>query len=171
MAFPAFGVTVPEAFLACCVRVVHLLAQDEESAQRPGCSFGSVLGRVRDVGFRLCYHYGARASRVLRKHSDALQRYGKSFSGGTCGADGNRTNPPVFSCRWPRSMRYPQARPGRLDLRQLPEAVLAEAIDRHTVDSLGRVGSELPVEYRPGQPFRSIEAERPVGEPQVEIEA
>ena len=65
-AFPAFGVTEPEAFLARWMCVVHLLAQNEESAQRPGCSRGSILGWVRDVGFRLCSHYGTRVSRLHR---------------------------------------------------------------------------------------------------------
>ena len=67
-AFPASGVTEPEAFLARWMCVVHLFAQNEEPAQRPGCPLGSILGWVRDVGFRLCSHYGTRVSRLHRKH-------------------------------------------------------------------------------------------------------
>ncbi len=44
------------------------------------------------------------------RRSCATLSYVTSVRGGICGADGSRTNAPVFSCRWPRSMRY--SRPG-----------------------------------------------------------
>ena len=88
MAFPAFGVTVPEAFLARRMCVVHLLAQDEEPTQRPSCPLGWLRVRVFDVGFRLC-HGSYSASRI----------------GGIAGFEGSRITAPVFSWRWPLSIR------------------------------------------------------------------
>ena len=52
---PAARVAIPEAFLARRIGLVDLLAQDEESAQRPGGPLGYVLGRVLDVGFGFCH--------------------------------------------------------------------------------------------------------------------
>ena len=45
------------------------------------------------------------------RRSCATLSYVTSVRGGICGADGSRTKAPVFSCRWPRSMRY--SRPGQ----------------------------------------------------------
>ena len=132
MAFPAFGVTEPEAFLARWMGVVHLLAQDEEPAQRPGCPLGWLRGRVLDVGFRFCHgHYSA--SRI----------------GGIGGADGSRINAPGFSCRWPRSMRY--SRPGQASLIffNSRRQSLRKILDGAVVTRLGRIHTKLPVERRP----------------------
>ena len=65
-------------FLARRIGGVHLLAQDEEPAQRPGCPFGCVLGWVRDVGFWLCHR---NRSSHPRRSTTALWR---STPGASC---------------------------------------------------------------------------------------
>ena len=109
--FQRSGLAEPEAFLARWLCVVHLLAQNEEPAQRPGCSRGGILDWVRDVGFRFCSHSGTRVSRLQQKHRHlaAILGYGTRVSGGIAGVDGNRTNAPLFSPRLPRSIRYSKA--------------------------------------------------------------
>ena len=68
----------PEAFLARRIGGVHLLARDEEPAQRPGCPLGCVLGWVRDVGFWLCHR---NRSSHPRRSTTALWR---STPGASC---------------------------------------------------------------------------------------
>ena len=64
-----------------------------------------------------------------------------------------------------------KARPGYVDLLQLPETVLPEVLNGALVFPIGRVRAELPVEHRPRQPHRSIQAERAVDQPHVQVKA
>ena len=64
-----------------------------------------------------------------------------------------------------------QVRPRALDLLQLAETVFAEIVHGVCIARLGRVYAELPVEQRPREPQRALERERPVGEPQVQVES
>ena len=89
--------------------VVHLLAQGEEPAQRPGCSLegASWVGSVMWVfGFVPILELGclasSRSTAALRRSLATETR----VSGGIAGVDGNRTNAPLFSPRLPRSIRY-----------------------------------------------------------------
>ena len=59
-AFPAFGVTETNAFLARRIGVVHHCGLvEEDPTQREGCPLGSIPAWVLDVGFRLCHESAA----------------------------------------------------------------------------------------------------------------
>ena len=134
-AFPAFGVTEPEAFLARWMCVVHLLAQYEEPAQCPGCPRGSILGWVRDVGFRLCSHYGTRVSRLHRKHRRLAAILGEPRLRNELQERDRRRG---WQQNQPATLFVPAAalnpvlevRPRNLDLLQLPEGSLYENLER-----------------------------------------
>ena len=64
-----------------------------------------------------------------------------------------------------------QVRPGVLDFFQLAETVRAEGVYGAPVTSLGRIRAELPVELRPRDAERAREVERPIDEPQIQVEA
>ena len=64
-----------------------------------------------------------------------------------------------------------QARPRALNLLQLAETLRAEVVHGAYIARLRRVRAELPVEQRPCEPQRALESERPVCEPEVEVEA
>ena len=64
-----------------------------------------------------------------------------------------------------------QVRPRAFDFLQLAETGRAEVADGIFLRCLRRVHAELPVDLFPREGERRLEPERPVGEPQVEIEA
>ena len=71
----------------------------------------------------------------------------------------------------PRDRVIVQVWPRSLDLFQLAQTVRAKVADGEFIVRPGRVYAELPVEQRPREPKRTLESERAIGEPQVQIES